>query len=107
MSDLIERQTALDALGERPIVWTDDDQYTLGERNQYDIDRLVIETLPSAQPERKKGKWITRKDVAPYRPDGEITSWTYKCEYCGTLSRLKYNYCYNCGAKMDEVMKDE
>ena len=31
-------------------MWTDDDQYALGERNQYDIDRLAIETLPSAQP---------------------------------------------------------
>lgn len=50
MDDLISRQAAIDALGERPIVWTDDDQYTLGERNQYDIDRLAIETLPSAQP---------------------------------------------------------
>lgn len=53
MSDLISRQAAIDALGERPMVWTDDDQYTLGERNQYDIDRLAIETLPSAQPEQR------------------------------------------------------
>ena len=51
MSDLISRDAAIDALGERPMVWTDDDQYTLGERNQYDRDRLAIETLPSAQPE--------------------------------------------------------
>ena len=50
MSDLISRQEAIEALGERPIVWTDDDQYTLGERYQYDIDRLAIETLPSVQP---------------------------------------------------------
>lgn len=50
MSDLISRADAIDALGERPMVWTDDDQYTLGERNQYDRDRLAIETLPSAQP---------------------------------------------------------
>lgn len=50
--DIVYRQDAIDALGERPIVWTDDDEYTLGERNQYDIDRLAIEALPSAQPER-------------------------------------------------------
>ena len=50
-SDLISRRVAVDALGERPMVWTDDDQYALGERNQYDIDRLAIETLPSAQPD--------------------------------------------------------
>ena len=51
MSDLIDRQAALDALGERPVVWSDNDDYTLGERNQYDMDRLAIETVPSAQPE--------------------------------------------------------
>ena len=51
MDDLISRQAAIDALGERPMVWTDDDHYALGERNQYDMDKLAIETLPSAQPE--------------------------------------------------------
>ena len=51
MSDLISRQAAWDALGERPTVWTDDDDYALGERNQYDMDRLAIETVPPAQPE--------------------------------------------------------
>lgn len=49
-NDTISRQAALDALGERPMVWTDDD-YVLGARNQYDMDRLAIETLPSSQPE--------------------------------------------------------
>ena len=47
MSDLISRQTAIDALGERPMVWVSDDDYALGERNQYDVDRLAIETVPS------------------------------------------------------------
>ena len=51
MGELIDRQAALDALGERPTVWSDNDDYTLGERNQYDMDRLAIETVPSAQPE--------------------------------------------------------
>jgi hypothetical protein len=50
MMDLISRQAALDALGERPIVWTDNNDYALGERNQYDMDRLAIETVPSVQP---------------------------------------------------------
>lgn len=48
--DTISRAAALDALGERPVVWSDNDDYTLGERNQYDMDRLAIETVPSAQP---------------------------------------------------------
>lgn len=51
MNDLIGRQVALNALGERPTVWTDDDDYALGERNQYDMDRRAIETVPSTQPD--------------------------------------------------------
>ena len=31
MTDYIERQAALDALGERPLVWTEDDYYSLKE----------------------------------------------------------------------------
>ena len=51
MNDQISRKAAIDALGERPMVWTNDDEYALGERNQYDIDRLAIETVPSVHPE--------------------------------------------------------
>lgn len=49
----------------------------------------------------KRGKWIARTDVAPFKPDGEITPWTYRCSKCGELERLKQNYCPNCGAKME------
>lgn len=60
MAELIYRQAAIDALGERPIVWSNDDEYALGERNQYDIDRLAIETVPSAQPAQ------IQKDLTEY-----------------------------------------
>ena len=46
---LIDRQAAIDALGERPMVWVGSD-YGLGARNQYDADVLALETVPSAQP---------------------------------------------------------
>ena len=57
--DLISRQAALDALGERPVVWTDKIYYILGARNQYDMDRLAIETVPSAQ------QWIPVSERLP------------------------------------------
>ena len=93
MDDLIDRQAAIDALGERPIVWTDDDQYTLGERNQYDIDRLAIETLPSAE---RVGKWIDEgENSAPI------------CSECKSRALLNYEsdyhksrFCPHCGARM-------
>lgn len=72
--DIISRAAALDALGERPVVWSDNDDYTLGERNQYDMDRLAIETVPSAQPEcedavpRTSVEYICRKNTVSTNP---------------------------------------
>lgn len=59
LDDTISRQAALGALGERPVVWSDNDDYTLGARNQYDMDRLALETVPSAQ------QWIPTSERLP------------------------------------------
>ena len=61
MSDLISRQAAIDALGEEPMVWSKYDDYALGERNQWQIDKLAIETVPSAQPDYEP---VTAEDFA-------------------------------------------
>lgn len=50
MDDLISKKMALDALGERPMAWVGSD-YELGARNQYDMDKLAIETVPPARPQ--------------------------------------------------------
>ena len=47
MGNYIERKAAIDALGERPMTWTDSG-YELSCANQYDLDRLAIETVPTA-----------------------------------------------------------
>lgn len=49
---LITKQAAIDALGERPMVWVGSD-YELGARNQYDADVLALETVPSTQPDNR------------------------------------------------------
>ena len=94
--DTVYRQDAIDALGERPMVWTDDDQYTLGERNQYDRDRLAIETLPSAE---KVGEWI--------EVENKWGGLEIRCSECGAQvprdgwgNAMQCNYCPNCGARM-------
>ncbi len=66
MDDLISRAAALDALGERPVVWSDNDDYTLGARNQYDMDRLALETVPFVPPAQK---WIPISEGLPEMTD--------------------------------------
>lgn len=48
--DLIDRQAAIDALGEEPLVWNDGED-ELAERDQWRRDANAIKALPSAQPE--------------------------------------------------------
>lgn len=96
MTDYIDRQAAIEALGERPVVWDEwTDEYTLGQRKQYDYDKLAIEALPSVEVEPvKHGRWIDMDDHV-------------MCSCCGaTHYGADKNYCPNCGAKMDEVEND-
>ena len=50
MSDLIDRQAAIDALGEKPLAWTVG-EYELGLQNQWQSDVDTLKDLPSAQPD--------------------------------------------------------
>lgn len=59
MIDLIDRQKAIDALGEEPVGVTD---WDLGCRNQWEWDTEILRTLPSAEPERK---WIPVIEALP------------------------------------------
>lgn len=56
-----------------------------------------LEQLPSAQPERKTGRWINITNE-------ESLDEEYKCSLCGwelfLWSKLT-NYCPNCGCKME------
>lgn len=97
MSDLIDRQDAIYALRthERKASkkWFDN-QLDIEWNNAIDICCYDIEDLPSAQPERKRGRWID---------DGDPFMW--ECGCCGYRVK-RYNntrYCPNCGADMREV----
>ena len=85
MSDLISRQAAIDVAD---AVWS-----VTGDKNVAKVwDQ--IKDLPSAQPERKKGKWINRSLNILY------PEWArYTCSVCGEHSN-RYDYCPNCGADM-------
>ena len=85
MSDLIERQAAIDALNKmlHDCFWADDEE----------LDAVIttLNELPSAQPERKNGKWL----------DGSIPTYAI-CNVCAYQERYAYenNFCPNCGADM-------
>lgn len=46
MDKLISKEEAIEALGARPISWTDSD-YELGRQNQYDEDMEAIVSVPT------------------------------------------------------------
>lgn len=55
--------------------------------------RKMLETMPEAQPERKKGYWI---DVDPHGDSG----LAFECSECGEINLRESDYCPNCGSYM-------
>lgn len=109
MADLISRQAAIDALGERPIVWTNDDDYGIGVRNQYDWDLRAIKTVPpvDAVP-AVHGKWVDDKGLYRCSSCNHLWSELWWTENCPIERMLKIMpFCPNCGAKMDGGKDDE
>ena len=82
--DTISRKAALDAIFGR----------------SHEIIKMRIGNLPSAQPERKRGRWNCSDDMYE----------SAVCSVCGWDTtepwdhiRHWFNYCPNCGADMREV----
>lgn len=91
MSDLIDRQQAIDAINE----------YMVGKRCDTDgtmmarlINELVINKLPSIQP--KRGKW----HYTDGKPARIGLSFGVVCDRCGIESEYCTNFCGECGADM-------
>lgn len=81
--DLISRAMLLDYIHNEPIGKMLCDRYNLDG---------VIKQLPSAQPERKRGKWIYNSPV------------TMKCDQCGLVIKdwdwHRFKFCPNCDCDM-------
>ena len=88
--DLISRQAALDDAHRQ--IW-----YRMNQQGMRDRIDEWLKNLPSAEPERKKGKWIYDSESYPLgNPAGH-----YNCDQCGESVSCKSNFCPNCGAKME------
>lgn len=110
MSDLIDRQAAIDAIlavtGNSSVreLYEHVQEHGLSDMWSGGVNAAIdiIIALPSAQPERKTGKWIQK-------------GLKWECDQCGCrIVRAKpfsgnmwnYYYCPNCGVKMEEGEQD-
>ena len=93
MDDLISRQAAIDAI-ERAVT--------------KEVARWSIEDLPSAQPERKTGRWL-RTEAYPHRIYCSSCFVTFiRNDEFLNLNDIPHGFCPNCGAKMEvEHEKEE
>lgn len=84
--------------------------YFNSRQNALNVKRIleVDDSIPNAatvcdMQEVKRGEWIYA--------DGDVGYNVYRCSKCGKAIFLDeekiYNYCPNCGAKMDGERKDE
>lgn len=90
MSDLIEREAAIEALKAHE----DYKGYIVG-----DYEVILSNEVPAAQP--KKGKWV--KDRLVSTSGGSYG--VYRCSLCSRAYQdvgYGFNYCPNCGAEMEE-----
>lgn len=77
MSDMISRQDAI-RLAEQ------------GQIQGFEWQFKKLCELPSAQPERKKGKWLRSGNCI----------FPYECDQCGDTNERATPFCPNCGAEM-------
>lgn len=102
---IIYLDDAIDAIVGRTNCGTEDELQAYAARHSLEnlwtggiVDAIdAIKRLPSARPEREKGKWI---EIAP--EEGHDI-YKVKCDQCGWYDFFETHYCGNCGADMREA----
>ena len=105
MTDYIERQAAIDALEEHRALYCDHTPDTFSKLSYAEKSRVdeldaaiaTLVNLPSALPERKKGKWIPERIQCTNGGSYQV----YRCDQCKVEQIVESNYCPYCGARMD------
>ena len=102
MGDLISRQAAIDAIDRER---KNKHLFNTAEDGLLEA-RGVINTLPSAEPERKKGKWIANGDIhkeCPFCGEDWDKYVFGDVVYTGELPK----FCPNCGEDMRGEQDDK
>lgn len=98
VGDTISRQSAIDAVehitSSMSVCVNSDECHGMKRMQRQAVIELA--NLPSAQPERKRGKWIDET----FKPWG-LVHHPYKCDQCGNHSEANSNFCPNCGCQMN------
>ena len=101
MDDLISRQAAINAICEHGTDLERRGITVLSVANHKQATVDLLENLPSAE---RRGRWIV---VSDGYGNGEATACICECSECKDTiwvykkSDRKWNYCPNCGARMD------
>ena len=94
---LIDKQSAIDKF--EP--WLKVEGYSEGELNMLRAVIYELRTMPSAEPERKKGHWEIQTYEIPIMPGYSRELSNCVCSECGSEYSETSNYCPNCGADME------
>lgn len=104
-NDLIRRQDAIDSLEEERCPCESD--YDKGYLSMLDKAIWIIQQwLPSAQPERKRGRWKRHNTYRGDDTSGYVDP-DWRCSECGKRANINEyfmydltDFCPNCGADM-------
>ena len=108
MSDLISRQAAIDMF--QNLAYDDWNQgVSTSWADAYRECAEMIRELPSAQPERKVGRWkyetmkhIITGEMRTVRICSECDGGWFRYDMSDGVEDAEPNYCPNCGARMRE-----
>ena len=107
MSRLIDADALMKAMYHRAFETDGDTMWQSGCWVRYKAIEQVVEEMPTIE-ERKTGKWVERHHA--YADEEKvIEEWqSARCSLCGKYHTTPYlyyfddfNYCPNCGARMD------
>lgn len=118
MADPIDRQELRKAMYHEAFETDSDEQrWDSGCWIRYKMFERILGSMPPAQPERKKGKWVHGREIAREMIGDCTTAVFYedwKCSGCGCVVEEEreplWNFCPNCGADMrtpTQVQLDE